>query len=671
MSLLSALDSVPLKIEQLEEQSGEEKDRDRRFKSVEFGPAMLRITSLPRRPSPKVTDPGSKDVAEWLTDRLRKVPRDQLFPGALRPLQGVALQETWQCKGLAAFLRVGYGKMLITYLAPVVHQVGGPILLVTPAQLKGETFAYFKRAFESWKGPQPSEFHHISYEKLSQEAAGEELDAAGNVIRKSFLDRLAPKIVILDEAHKGCSADNVVRRRITAYKDENPDTLIVVTTGTPYNTSIKDAAVLLSWTHGVRSPLPLPKVEYRELEMWSMYLDPTGGEKTGLRIDVGALLGFLSKEEREAYDQELSGKARRKIVRRAIARFVFDTPGVLSAQDGKLRDDNGVEIGLEMETCDPIVESDEVEDFFRCLCGDKLEAQREGRPRAEGEDGQLLYPGWRLPDGTEGDDALWFSAQADKGGLGFWQIMDPPPPLEYIGARNEWAKWVRRLIRCNRRGIDSAARATTAVRKGLYDDEGRLAAWEEAKAAYTRETGLREPPTVPVWLSDEAIRAAEQWVREHNGLIWVRYTCLGARIAEELGIPFYRRGARDEKTKRHITEHKSGAAVVSVQSAKEGKNLQGIWSRNLWMTPPGEQTMARTHRSGQKASSVHNYLYIGCHEHLRTLMNAKDKKADFHGDMMLQLQKIEYAKGELPSLAAIEARQKNRWSRGEMPDDDD
>ncbi len=646
-----------------------------RFTAVEEGPELLRILALPRRPAPRVDSPTALETAAFLTQVLAKVPTP--YPGKLRAMQGCGLQELWQCRGLAGFIRVGGGKMLMSYLAEAVLRAPPPagvpalpeglVLLVAPGQMWNDpaTAAHFRKFEQSWRGPRWRDVVTESFERLSQPQTGADLDEQGNVVRPGYLDQLRPAVIVIDEGHKVSSRDNVARRRIEAYKRRNPWVVVVVLTGSPFNTSIKDAAHLLEWALGEGSPLPRPSLAYTELEMWSHYLDVT--QKNGPRTGVGALLRFLTEAERASFHAEYDGKLKRKVVRRAIARWMYDTPGVLSSQEGKLIDDDGREIGLSISPLDPPCESDEVDEFFLHLRGDKLQAARNGEPRemTTGEDGAeaFAYPGWRLPDGTEGDDGLWFSRNADCGGLGFWmRFAEPVPPPEYVQARNGMAKWVRNLIKTNRRGIDSAAGAIRAARKGLYDSEGLLEFWDEQRTAFTATTGLKEPKLEAVWLSDEAIRAAEEWARAHGGLIWVRYAELGTRLARELDIPFYQKGAKDAKTKLHISEHRGGPAVVSVQSAKEGKNLQGLWSANLWMTPPGEQSLARTHRAGQRADVVGNWIYIGCYEHLATYVRSRDDKADFAEDFTLQAQKLVYAAGEMPSLEAIKARQANRWT---------
>lgn len=636
------------------------------FARVERGPELLRILQLPRRPAPRVDCPDAAALATFLTGAL--ATRPDPYPGALRPLQAAALQELWSCRGLAAFIRVGGGKMLLSYLAETALQTGGNVVLVAPGQMWNDpaTAKHFRQFERSWRGPKWGQLTTVSYERLANPENGEDLDANGDVIAPGLLDQLRPSLIVLDEAHKA-GRQNIAHKRLARYKRHNPQVPYIPMTGSPFNTSIMDAAYLLEWALGDKSPLPRPSCGYPELEAWGMYLDVSDGP----RVAVGELLQFLTPADLAEYHREWDGNAKRKVVRRAVARWMYDSPGVISSQEGKLVDDDGRVIELELSSHEPRGQSAEIDEFFLHLRGDKADAAREGRPRAttdEVDDGGkpvLKYPGWHLPDGSAGADGLWFQRHADTGGFGFWmRYADPAPSKEYLLIRSTWAAAVRQGIKNNGRGIDSEARMERAVRKGLYPDMlGLLELWDTAQADFTATTGLKEPRTEAVWLTDEAVRSVSDWVQAHNGLVWVRYTELGNRLARELGIPFYRQGAKDAKSKRHITEHRGGAAVVSVQSAKEGKNLQGLWSSNLWMVPPHEQSLARTHRAGQKADVVRNWIYIGCYEHLASYYRARDAKAEFHGDMTLQAQKLTYAVGEVPTLAAVAARATNRWTK--------
>ncbi len=258
---------------------------------------------------------------------------------------------------------------------------------------------------------------------------------------------------------------------------------------------------------------------------------------------------------------------------------------------------------------------------------------------------------WVLPDGTKLADGLEVSRHLNTLGHGLWQKWDPPPPEEWVDSRNTWSSWCRRAIKSNRRGIDSEAKMKEAVRKGIYNDEGALKRWEEAYKAERKRTGLREPPSVPVWVSDEAIEAVGAWIEEHPGLVWVRSIGLGDRLSKVLKIPYYGEKGLDRNS-RHITKHPGGAAVASMAANGLGRNLQALWSKNL----------GRTHRPGQTADTVHNWVYLGCAEHLKSFWAAANNKARFANEIQESPQKLRYAQLSLPTARELESLGGERWA---------
>jgi hypothetical protein len=321
----------------------------------------------------------------------------------------------------------------------------------------------------------------------------------------------------------------------------------------------------------------------------------------------------------------------RRVVRRAVARRLLETPGVIGTQDAPL------DIELNVRATYPTHPDRRVEAAY-----------------------EELRKSWCLPDGTECMDGMEVARHLNTIGLGLWMKWDPAPPAEWREARSAYAKFCRKTLKHNRMNLDSEARVADAIRKGLVQDDGLLDAWEHARDAERKRTKLREPPSVPVWVSDEAITSAALWLQQGEGVIWVDLIGLGERLARDLDIPYYGAEGKDARG-RHIKRHPGGPAVASIAANGTGRNLQKFWHRNLWMCVPGEQSVARTHRAGQESEFVDNDIYLGCAEHLKRFERAAETKAEFAQDMLLSPQRLVYANTDMPTLRELAMRGGSRW----------
>lgn len=583
------------------------------------GPEYHRIRMLPDRGIP---DPEAEDLqhlAEWLTDRLARRPDP--YPGRLLPIQALTLMEAWRHRGAFAAIRVGGGKTLTSFLAFQILEARRP-LYVCPAAMRPDVQREFDLYVRDWRGDAPP---ILSYEMLASPGAAADLEEDGSVSRLPLLERIAPDVIVLDEAHRCAASGTATARRLERHLRQHP-AIVVAMTGTPFRHSIRDASHILKWA--LRDGAPLPR-DFDERELWAAYLDAKGD--TPCATGPGVLRTFCSDEERRACARSAPHRER-SIIRRAVARRIFSTPGVITSQDPPLSTRLTIE-------------------GWRARTPDRAIDQAISR----------LYDEWCLPDGTELSDGLAMSHHVNTLGLGYWQKWDPMPPAEWVEARNEWASWVRKAIKDNRRGIDSEARMATAVRKGLYDDGGRLCRWTAARDAERRRTGLREPNSVAIWVSQEAINAAREWAQDHEGVVWVDSIPLGGALAEALQVPYYGAGGLDAGG-AHIKTHVKGSAIASVRANGTGRNLQRLWWKNLWMTEPNEQALGRTHRPGQPSPVVANWVYLGCGEHLRRFWRAAEHKATWAEELTLQLQRLSQAEISVPRTETYGTE--GRWRSG-------
>jgi len=589
------------------------------FGKVEGGPEFDRILARSTRPIPDIDGPEAADLAEFLTRKLAKVAEPD--PGPLTPLQALALKEAWEARGLVGMLPVGSGKSIVSYLLPAVLKAKRP-LYMCPGSIRGDAQLAFREYAKSWRGPRNLPI--LTYNALAAMNGAQLTDAKGRVVRKNLLARMAPDLIIMDEGHKAKDSSTATARRIRSYLEEAPDTILCVLTGSPFTSSIKDLAHLLEWSLGWEA-CPFP-TDFEEREQWASYLDAKKpGE--GARVSAGVLEDLLPEGETFR-----GGEDGRSQIRDAVAGLLLETPGVLGASAPPC------DIQLKIEEWGPLTEDPAISSAF-----------------------DLLNESWSLPDGTEIADPMQLASARRRLGLGFWNRFEPAPPREWRSARSAWAKWCREAIRRNRRGIDTEGRMAAAVVAGLEDDGGLYEAWIEQRDLERARTGHREPPSVAVWVSDEAIQAVARWVEEHGQLIWTASIGLGERLERDLGIPYYRGKGLDSRG-RSILDHAARTpAVASFSANGTGKNLQFQWSKNLWLTAPGEQELARTHRPGQTADKVENWMYLGCADHLKAFYAQKDTRSRFAGEMQRVGQKLFVAQIHLPKARDLAARGGSRW----------
>lgn len=235
---------------------------------------------------------------------------------------------------------------------------------------------------------------------------------------------------------------------------------------------------------------------------------------------------------------------------------------------------------------------------------------------------------------------LWRHSRT-MGGYGLFHRWDPPAPGPWREARRAWHAFAREELK-GARDIDSTVHIEEAIKAGELDDGGLLAAWEQIEPTF-------KPNSVPVWKDDTPLHFATEWLKEHEGLVWVDTPEFGRRLEAHAGVPYFSSGGLDS-TGRLIDLYK-GPAIVSIAACREGHNMQKTHHRNLFMTPPVthewlEQALARTHRDGQVEDEVHATFLLTTKETYLTLARtARKAQADYeaHG----QPQKILYGTRDL------------------------
>ena len=492
------------------------------------------------------------DLSELMTEAYKTPTGTQ----QLRKLQAQTLADLHDWQGSIGIIPVGGGKTLVSLLAARVMNAQRALLLV-PANLKKKTEDYdipFYR--QHWLLPECLVV--LSYEKLQ---------TAKNA---NVLFDLMPDLVIADEAHFLRNKNTARWKRFYRYFNEHPTQRppLLAMSATFTTRSLRDYWHIVKLALPNQCPMPL---HWNRLQEWADALDAHVPEER--RVAPGALSLFCREGEN---------------VRQGYQRRFRETPGVIASR-GTGFEDNETEPGMTLTELDPEEIPTPIENAFR-----------------------HLRDTWETPGGEEISDAVSLWRHAGSLAQGFylrWVWPDGEPDHEWLARRKAWKKFVRETLKNNRRQLDSELQVWNACEQGLYDCEEQRA-WKEME---TRPYGLKGPPTEAVWVSDFLIEHAARFVERYRRrfILWVRNPGMGERLAERLDVPYFG-GGSDGIIERRQT------CVASIQAHGTGKNLQNF-AHNLFMAPPfggmqWEQTMGRTHRSGQTEDTVEYFVYLHCKE---------------------------------------------------------
>lgn len=256
-----------------------------------------RILTLPRRATSAV------EFGETIKDRLTELLKTPNGKQSLRAVQAAALYDIGTLGGLFGPIPVGFGKTLISLLAPYVLDAQRP-LLVLPAALIKKTNAERAKYAEHWRVP--NNIQLISYEML------------GRVQAATFLEEMNPDLIIFDEVHRAKNKRAAVTRRLVRYMRARPDTMVVALSGTVMRKSLLDFGHILRWCLKKNAPIPETDVE---LEEWAQALDERVEEYE--RAELGALKVFSG------------GVDDLDAVRRGFKERLISTPGVVAVTGGE------------------------------------------------------------------------------------------------------------------------------------------------------------------------------------------------------------------------------------------------------------------------------------------------------------------------------------------------
>lgn len=483
---------------------------------------------------------------------------------------------------------VGSGKTLVIQMLGALYTDVESTLVLVPSDLRQEMVIEILKWRDHFhlgdkKGRMPKV---LSYSELSQPGSSDRLSL------------LAPDLIIADEVQKLGAKNSARTIRFLRYMAENPNTRFVGLSGTITDSSLDDYYHLFDLAVSGLCFIPKDKVARKR---WKAVLDVDGNPR---RQDVWAFEGMCEMEGvpwPTCDDVDLKRKAAREAYRRRLR----STFGVL------LTTKSSSDATLQVEMLEP--------DFGEDLASIINEVKSTET----------------LPNGEDIADGIELARHLNTLSVGFfnrwdWDAVDADSV--WNNRRKAWMKGVRAYLKEHSRvGCDSPALVEHWVReenpKNLL--AMTLKEWDEVR-------DKNAPPTVPVWVSNEVVLWARDWVlsQQEPCILWYTSIAVGERLAQ-MGLNVKLKKPKPDPRRRP-------RVCLPKRVFHKGHNMQG-YRKCLDIEPWSsgkntEQLLGRNHRNGQTSTCWWGFLAWTPPQRRRILRAVE--RAEYIQDTTEQQQKL-------------------------------
>lgn len=510
---------------------------------------MQRILNLPTRKAPK----APKDCTRKYSKKGATM--------SLKPVQSWALSEIGEVGGGFLSVGVGHGKTLIGYLTPKALGVDPEdALVLLPANLrstfKKEGKLYAKHFNVSQK------MQCLSYAMLSRPTSA------------TYLKEKAPKVIICDEAHYLANQKSTRTKRFMRYLKANPETKVVVMSGTLINKSIMDCAHLARISLKDNSPFP---EKYMTLKRWAACIDGDDWNRPD-RFDRKAFKPLL-----DSFGTLKKGSLTEKS-REAFHNRLVQTKGVI-------------------HTATSSCEASILLTRFKPKHTEKMSLWLD-----------LLENKWELPNGDWLTTSLEMNLSRRTLNLGYYHTWEwngdkrNDADREWNYARLEYQKQLRRFFKKGLECFDSHYLIEEGIKNGEITDTELVASYNLWQGILDRSFYNLKYEVLCGDILLSVVDYAKTKSKKGRGIVWYEGPAQAAILAQS-GIKVFLAGQDCESYQPKLGE----VVAMSVKSHGTGKNLQA-YDRMFVVDPSSngrlwEQLIGRLHRQGQTKDEIHLHVY--------------------------------------------------------------
>lgn len=575
---------------------------------------VKRITSMPV--IPRMTP---AEIDAYTKSHVLASAYDSGFRLFAEQAEGAAAYE--MAAGFLGPIGVGRGKTLLSLLIATLAYTKGLhriMLTVPPNVFEQLTMTDIKAA--RTKIPMPYSIYSMSGKSSENRALLAKSNKRGlYIFTHSLLSQkdaselvfaVAPQLIIIDEAHHFAKDTAARTKRLfgpTGYIEQHKPEIVALS-GTMTKKTVNDYWHLAHAALGENNPLPNSKGLAFE---WGSVIDADGGAGGAggplLPLIVWARDKFPSEVKQLAGDDQAA-------FRRAYNLRLTTTPGVVSSSD--------TEIGTALTLANvPVPDHEKHPDWPRL---DELITAVEDE--------------WTTPNGDEIDHAIHTWKWLYELSAGFYnQLVWPQPAvlakrksiteadaevviagsMHYHAAGQDYAKMLRKWLDGSARaGLDTPFLVgSDMVRNGDKNVGADLyATWQYWKSTDFEDRIDRDSHAIRVcsYKVDFAVEWAKQLDKDEGALLWVYHQEVGEWLHEKLvaaGIDALHCPAGPKHNTSILDPANARKKIVaSMTSHGTGKNLQHFSQQYFvqWPRPASdaEQTIGRTHRTGQKADEL-------------------------------------------------------------------